>query len=177
MMQQMTSRERNLATFVAVLVIGLVGVMLTKKFTQNYRQLTDQLRSKTFQLSSMKTLITERELWEQRDQLLAAKQPILGNRTSAGNDFLEELKTIASEHSVMIEEPGFGLVQSNKPHYQSVSVQFTAKGSGPDLTNFMKAAQTPDKFVVFTSATIEVAKNEETKMQGKFNAERWFAPK
>jgi hypothetical protein len=58
-----------------------------------------------------------------------------------------------------------------------VSVQFVTKSSGPELVEFMRDAQKPDKFVVFTSAIIEVAKNEETKMQGRFTAERWFAPK
>jgi hypothetical protein len=177
MIQQMTPRERTLATFVGVLVAGLVAIMLGKTFMRNYNTLTLQLRTKTMELASMKTLIVERDLWVQRDQLLSSKQPHLENAGSAAVNFHEELKNLASEHSVMIDQPSLGMVDSSKPHYQAVRVGFETKSNWPDLVDFLHTAQNPDKFIVFTSVTIEVAKNDPSQMHGKFNAERWFAPK
>ena len=176
MIQQMTPRERNLAVIVGVLVVGLVTVMLAKTFTRNFRQLKTQRMDKSFQLESMKTLITERDLWVAREQELKSKQPKLENAGSAGVNFLEEMQNVAKAHSVMIEQPTINTVQS-KPHYQSVSVVFETKSSGPELVNFLKDTQGPSKFIVFTNATIEVAKNDPTQMQGRFTAEHWFAPK
>jgi hypothetical protein len=176
MIQQMTPRERNLALIVGVLVVGLVTVMLTKTFLRNYRQLKTQRMEKSFQLESMKTLITERDLWVAREQELKSKQPKLENAGSAGVNFLEELQNVAKAHSVMIEQPQINTVV-NKPHYQSVSVVFETKSSGPELVDFLRDAQGPTKFTVFTTSTIEVAKNDPTQMQGRFTAERWFAPK
>src|SRR4030095_802365 len=75
MMQQMTPRERNLAMIVGTLVVGLAMVMLAKTFMRNYAQLNSQLTQKKTMLASMKTLITERELWVERDQYLISKQP------------------------------------------------------------------------------------------------------
>jgi len=177
MMQQMTARERNLAIIVGTLVIGLASVMLSKTFLRNYRQLKSQLTQKTAMLSNMKTLITERELWVERDQILTSNQPKLENAGSAGVNFLEELQNVAKQHNVMVDQPSIGIVQSTNKNYQSVNVKFETKSSGSELVEFLRAAQGPTKFTVFTLATIEVAKNDPTQMQGKFTVERWFAPK
>jgi hypothetical protein len=176
MMQQMTSRERNLAFIVGLLVVGLICVMLGKTFTRNHKALKVQLMDKTSRLASMKTMINERDLWVERSQIISSTQPKLENAATAGVNFLKELENLAKEHSVMLELPQVNSVLS-KPHYQSVSVVFETKSSGPQLVDFMKAAQGPSKFTVFTIGSIEVAKNDPTQMQGKFTAERWFAPK
>jgi hypothetical protein len=77
---------------------------------------------------------------------------------------------------VMIEQPVINTVV-NQPYYQSVSVSFDTKSSGPELVEFMAAAQGQTKFTAFKAASLEVAKNDPTQMAGKFTVERWFAPK
>jgi len=176
MIQQMTPRERNLAMLVGVLVVGFVTIMLSKTFMRNFRQLKSQRMEKSFALENMKTLIQERDLWVQRDQWLKSKQPKLENAGSAGVNFLEEIQNTAKAHNVMIEQPVINTVV-NQPYYQSVSVSFDTKSSGPELVKFMAAAQGQTKFTAFKAVSLEVAKNDPTQMAGKFTAERWFAPK
>ena len=176
MIQQMTARERNLAFIVGVLVVGFVGVMLVKNFTKNYKTLKSQVAVKSSNLAAMKTLISERDLWVERNQILSSTQPKLENGATAGVNFLKEIENLAKDQSVMIEQPQVNSVVS-KPYYQSVSVAFETKSNHMQLVDFLRAAQDPAKFIVFASATIEVSKSDPTLMQGKFTVERWFAPK
>src|SRR5436853_692251 len=105
MMQQMTARERNLAFIVGVLVAGLVGVMLVKNFTKNYKTLKSQVAVKSSNLAAMKTLISERDLWVERNQILGTTKPKLENGATAGVNFLKELENLAKDQSVLIEQP------------------------------------------------------------------------
>jgi Tfp pilus assembly protein PilO len=179
MSMQMNARERALAFIVGTLAAVLVTFMLVKVFLKHQRQLTQQIADKTATLGAMRTLIAERELWEQRDAWLNQNQPRLDNANSAGVELLEQIKQIGQKRSLTPTEAQIGIAdgggKATGHAYQAVSVSFTLKGKWQDLVNFLYDVQSPTNFLVFEKATLQLDKEDKTQVSGTFRLAKWFA--
>jgi hypothetical protein len=178
MTSQMTARERTLAAIVGSLVVALITFVLVQVFTKNQRLLTRQFQEKTTALAQMQTLITERELWEMRDQWLLQNQPKLDNANSAVSALLEEVKALGQKHSLTPTDAVLGAPDTSaktRGSYQSVSVSFNVKGKREDLVDFLYDVQTPTNFLVFEKATLQIDKEDKTLISGTFKLAKWFA--
>ncbi|MEQ1862741.1 MAG: hypothetical protein ABMA13_22705 [Chthoniobacteraceae bacterium] len=175
----MTSRERTLATLVGTLVALLVTFVLGKTFLNFQRQLTRQIEDKTTTLAAMRTLISERTLWEQRDQWLTQIQPKLDNANSAGVALLDKVKELGQARNLTPTEPVLSVPEggktAGKAAYQAVSVSFNVKGKWEDLVNFLYDVQTPVNFLVFEKATLQLDKEDKSQVSGSFKLAKWFA--
>lgn len=179
MIAQMTPRERTLAILVGSLVAFFLTFILFQVFTKNQRMLQRQLVDKTATLTQMRILISERELWEQRDQWLTQNQPKLDNANSAVSALLEEVKQLGQRHSLTPTDAVLGAPDANnksKGSFQAVSVSFNVKGKREDLVDFLYDVQTPTNFLVFEKATLQVDKEDKTMISGSFKVAKWFAP-
>jgi Tfp pilus assembly protein PilO len=180
MTAQMTSRERTLAAVVGTLVAVLVTFMLVKLFLTNQRTLSQQFTNKTAMLATMRTLIGERELWEQRDQWLNQQQPKLDNAGSAGVALLDQVKELGKARSLtpteaVIGGADAGAKAAGKGVYQAVSVSFNVKGKWEDIVNFLYDVQTPTSFLVFEKAVLQLDKEDKTQVSGSFKLAKWYA--
>lgn len=178
---EMNSRERTLAFLVGTIAVIFVTFFLVQFFLKQQRLLTQQLRTKKENLLSMRTLIAERDLWEQRDQWLHQHQPHIDNANSAGVNLLEEIKQIAQNHSLTPTDANIGqanpsLRNSGKPSFQPVGVSFKVKGKWEDLVDFLYDVQTPTNFLVFEKASLELDKDDKTQVSASLNVAKWFAP-
>lgn len=172
----MTARERTLAFITAGILLVLVGSILSKTFLRNQRMLSTQLKEKTASLAEMKTLITEREKWEQREAWLQQYQPRLENPDKALPDLENQIKNIAQGHQLTPTDIQFQeLAKGAKTSYQAVGIKFNLKGKREDLVDFLYDVQTPTSFLVFEKATMQIDKEDKTLISGTFHVSKWFA--
>jgi hypothetical protein len=176
MIPQMNAREKTLATIVGALLLSLITYLLLSTFQKHYTKLKNQLRDRQAELTAMKTLSTERELWLQRDAYFREKQPPLANPQGAGVELMNETKEIAKNHSIVIENPLFGTPEV-RPSYQAVSISLETKSKWADLVEFLYEMQAPNNFIVFESAKLTLDQGDKTQVHGNFRLAKWFAPK
>lgn len=179
MSMQLNARERALAFIVGTLVAVVVTFALVKAFLGQQRTLSRQLKDKAATLIAMRTLIGERELWEQRDQWLSQHQPRLDNANSAGVQLLDQVKQIGQQRSLTPTEAQIGAADTGnkaggKPAFQAVGVSFTIKGKWADIVSFLYDVQTPTNFLVFEKATLQLDKDDKTQVSGTFKLAKWF---
>jgi Type II secretion system (T2SS), protein M subtype b len=174
MIQQMTPRERVLSAIVGLTALVLVNLFLVKFFVKNHRQLRTDLVDKKAQLETMRTLLTERDLWMDRDRFIRNAQPKLVDRDGAAVTLLGAVKDIASKHSIVLEnaQPGS---PDPKPQYISVWVSFETKSKWQDLVAFLSELQAPEQFLVFENANLQIDGADKTQMRGTFRLAKWFA--
>ena len=171
----MSAREKILATIVGGTVFLLINLFLIDFFLGNHRRLRADMAAKALRVREMAKLLSEKELWEQRDGWLKQTQPRLANERVASNDLLKHVKEIADKHKVLISEQQFGEAK-RRTHYVSVDVkQLITKSGWDNLLKFLIELQQPNQFIVFENANIEVDTEDKTQFKGTFRIARWFA--
>jgi hypothetical protein len=173
-MTQMTAREKTLATFVGILIVALLTFTLGRFFLRHHRELKNQLASKAAELGAMQALMTERDVWVERDAWMAGKQPRLEKPGGAGVALLEETKKVADSHSVQIKDQVIGTPENRPPNYQSVAVQFKTTSTWSDLVDFLKEMQAPERFIVFEKGGVKL-EADKAKFEGDFRVAKWFS--
>lgn len=172
---RMNKRERVLGALVAGILVLIIAVATLKFMMQKQSLLRAQLQTKKGELQSLELLAAERDTWAKRNMWLDTTQPKLPSQSGVGVALLEELKTIAKDHGVILESPELGL-SDTKEYYQSVPVKIQTKSSWKGLIEFLQALQAPDRFVVIENSEVEVDSGDKTRMHGTFRIARWFAP-
>ena len=170
----MTQRERMLTTIVGSVLLLVVNLFLINFFLKNQRRLSTELTTKTAKLAGMQTLFAEQRLWEERSQWIAAKQPKLTNPTGAGVELLDQVKSIAQKHEVLVKEPVIDRPVDRK-QYSAVAVNLDTTSTYASLVAFLREIQGPDQFVVLENAKLERDTTDKTQMHGRFKIARWFA--
>ena len=178
---QMTARERTLAFIVGALVTGVLSYVLLQFFLKNRLTLNRQFAEKSVMVTGMRTLIAERELWQERDRWIQQNQPKLDNATGAGVDLVEQIKRIGGEHALTPTEANINPdtvsnSRSGPLPYQPVSVSFNVKGKWEDIVGFLYDVQSPTNFLVFEKAALQVDKEDKTLVSGSFKVAKWYAP-
>lgn len=173
-MNRLTSRERLLLVLFlsAFFVVG--NVMLLTSLGQRHARLRADLAAKRSELHSMKTLLAESGPWAEREAWLAAHLPPLSNPEQAGVKLLEQIKTAASAHGVLLESPELGGVETQSA-CRSVAVQLVAKSSWENLIRFLHAMQQPDRFIVFEDANLQADPSNPSQMLCRFKIAQWYA--
>jgi Tfp pilus assembly protein PilO len=176
MTAQMTTREKTLAIVVGVMVVALLSYLLLTQFQKKLTMLRGQLRDKQVELDTMKTLISERDLWLARGEWLKSHQaPLSEDPSKAAGQLLEDAKQIGLKHSITLENVNYGNPVT-KPNYQSISVAFETKSDWKDLVDFLFDVQSPTDFRVFESCNLSLEPDKKM-VRGKFKLAKWYAPK
>ncbi len=175
MIHQMTQRERILAMAVGTIAFILINLFLGSVFVKHFRQLQQERASSTANLTAMKDLLAERDLWTAREKFLDSTQPKLEDRFKAPDNLRTVIKDIAAKHNIVIESPDLGTAAS-QPTYTSVTVKFETKSKWEDLVGFLEDLQAPDRFIVFEHADLSTDPTDKTQMRGKFTVAKWYAP-
>ena len=172
----MTAREKKLVWVVGGVLALMVNFMLVEFFVKNRRQLQEDLRKKTSQLTLDRQTLQERETWEQRSAWMTEHQARLTNESTAGVALLDALKEVAQKNTVLIEAPAIGTPEK-RPYCIAVPVNFETKSSWAGLCGFLREAQQPEQFLVFEKAVLQVDPADNTRMHATFRVAKWFAPK
>jgi Tfp pilus assembly protein PilO len=165
-----------LATVVGTVVLLLVNVVVIKFFVTNQRRLREEFATKTGQLKVMKSRFENKEKWAALDAWVKEKQPVLANESRAGGELLDEVREIAKKTDVQPLEPQI-LNAERRPLYVSVPIAIEAKASPKALRNFLFEMQSPERFIVFESAKLQIDKEDKALMHCTFRIAKWFAPK
>lgn len=173
--ERMNPRERLLAFVVGGLLFALVNYMIWSSLLGSLRAARADLASRESLRAQQNVFLREQKLWENRAEWLVKQQPVMKSPVEAST-LLDEVKQVASKHSVLIENPQIGTSDST-PNYQAVFASVETKSPWPPLVRFLYDVQQPEKFVVFESVNLQIDSGDPTTMRGKFKIARWFAPK
>jgi len=174
MIKQMTPRERTLATIVGLAFFVVVNFALVKVLGRYYRQSQADLTTKTIQIETLKTLLAERDTWNERDQWLQAKMPKLENRDSAAVELRKVISEIAGKHNVTLDKVTLNSPET-RPQYSLVALGFETKSRWQDLVAFLRELQAPERFIVVERLTLKIDEADKTQMRGAFRSAKWFA--
>ena len=153
----------------------LLNLFVIDFFIDNQRRLRGEISSKTRRMQELSKLLSEKDLWEQRDAALQAQQPRVVNERVASNDLLKYVKEVSDKHQAIISDQQLGDAK-RRAQYTSVDVkQVVLKSSWKGLLLFLMELQRPDQFIVFENANIEVDPEDKTKFKGTFRVARWYA--
>jgi hypothetical protein len=175
-MNQLSSREKTLATLVGLIVGIVLNLLLMNFFIKTHRSLRAELASKTSELAAKKILLAEKTMWEQRDAWIQSKLPKLTNEGSVGVQLLDQVKELAKKHTVLVENPAIGTVD-RRGQSMAVTVNIETKSPWRELGAFLRDIQGPEQFVVLESVKIQKDSSDATQMRGWFRIAKWFAPK
>jgi len=171
---QMSQRERTLALGVGGILFLLINLAIwSTLFGMSKNARTEYAAQRTLR-QEQQVYLAEEKTWKARADWLAKEQPTLSNPAEASS-LLTQIKEIASKHSVQIEDPQIGAVET-APSHQSVSATFQTKSGWVPLVHFLYDAQRPTAFSVFEQVNLMVDGNDATVMQGRFKVAKWFKP-
>ncbi len=175
-MTTLSRREKVLAAIVGGTVALLLNGFLLSFFFQNQARLRTDLARREGELKTLRILLEERPVAEQRTAWLQGKQPRLENEQAAAFQLLDRIKAVAQTHVVKLErqEPGKA---ERRTQYTSVPVSIETRSDWKSLIRFMHELQGPEQFIVLESANLQVDKQDQTQMHGAFRIARWYAPK
>lgn len=176
MSTQLSKRERVLATVVGVVVLVVLNLWVISYFVKNHRRLRAELGAKAAQLSTNKLLFADKDMWAEREAWLKKVQPKLENEGKAAVNLKDEIDEVAKKTNLQVLEPQLGTVGRNA-HAITVFVTIQAKASKEALRDFLYEMQTPERSIVFESASLQFDKDDKTQMHGTFRIAKWFAPK
>lgn len=173
--ERMNPRERVLSLAVGGLLFALINYFIWSSLLGSLRNTRTELAARESARAQQNVFLRERKLWDDRSEWLKKQQPVMKSPVEAST-LLDEVKQVASKHSVLIENPQIGASDST-PNYQAVFASVETKSPWPPLVRFLYDVQQPDKFVVFESVNLQIDSADPTMMRGKFKIARWFAPK
>jgi len=173
-MNRINPRERFLICLLAGALFVLGNWALLDSFAKHYARNRADIAAKLSEIRSMQSLIAEAKDSASHDEWIESSQPKLGNSEQAGVQLLDQIKQIARANEVLLENPELGSVEQ-QPRCQAVSVQLTAKASWAGVVNFMHGLQSPDKFIVFDSATFQVDPSNAKQMSCRLKIAKWYA--
>jgi Tfp pilus assembly protein PilO len=174
-LDRMNKREKILALIVAGAIVLIVGMGLINFVIEKQASLRSQLVSKQREITSLESLAAARDTWAARDEWINVTQPQLKSQSGAGVQLLDEVKGIARENDVILENPAIGLPEI-KDAYRSMPVTVETKSSWKALVMFLHSLQAPERFVAIESIEIKVDAADKTKIHGTFRIARWYAP-
>jgi len=175
MTRTLNPRERFMALAVGVILFALLNLIGFSLFRSGQRQRQEALDAKRASRDELRSLLAGRALWDGREQWLAAHQPRLENRDRAAVALLEEIKAVARERNVLLENPQLGTIEAG-PQRQAVSVNVETRSSWEALIKLLSTLEQPEKFIVLETANLQIDSSDPTRMRGRFRIARWYAP-
>jgi hypothetical protein len=150
-------------------------LLLIDSYTSKRAALSAKIVSEKKQLRSLHELMSQGDVWAQREQWLQAKQPHLENPDTAGVQLLDSVKELARRHAVLLDNPTIRTPDA-RPNCISVGVEIETKCAWAPLIEFLQELQTPEQFVALESANLKVDPAADTLVHGRFKIARWYAP-
>ncbi|MDP9292242.1 MAG: type II secretion system protein M [Verrucomicrobiota bacterium] len=175
LLARLSPRERMLAGIVGGAVLLLFNYLFISYWLKTQARLRSEIATRGATIASMQTLVANRETWVQRDEWLQEKQPKLTNESGAGVMLLDQVKELAKNNEVLLENPSFPPAENAK-YYRSVPISVETKSTWPALIAFLRTLQQPEQFIVVENANIHLEASDPSQFRGKFKISKWYAP-
>ena len=176
MKHRLSSREQKLSVIVGGIVFLFVNYLLIEWGWTTHTRLQAAIAGQKKQLRLISSATGDLASWEKRDAWLQAQQPRLENADTAAVQLLDQIKVVAKNHAVLLENPAIR-VSERQPEYVSVSVEIETKSPWTPLIKFLHELQSSGQFVAVESANLKVDASDATQMRGRFRIARWYAPR
>jgi uncharacterized membrane protein YeiB len=173
---ELSKREKFFVAVVAGLVAVLVNLLVIKFFVKTRGELAQQAAQKTQMCESLRLLMENGALWEDRAKWLQKTQPKLEDETVEGNALLNVLKEKASKHGVTLSKQQFGS-QRTESGAVAIPVQFELKANWKNLCGFLSDLQAPERFIVIQQSRLRIDPADATQMLCDMTVAKWFAPR
>lgn len=171
---QMNQRERFLALAVGAVLFLLVNFAIwSTLFGMSAGARTAYAAQRAARKEQL-VYLEEEKTWKQRADWLKKNQPTLSDPAEASS-LLTRVKEIAGKHTVQIEDPQIGAVETT-PSHQTVSATFETRSGWAPLVHFLYDLQRPADFTVLEQVNLMVDGNDATVMRGRFKMAKWFKP-
>lgn len=174
MMNRLSQREKVLAGVVAGVIFLFANLLLFSSLRKEATSLAAKVAGQRSELISLREILKDRPLWEQRGEWLREKQPKLENANQASVTLLEEIKAAAQACEVLLESPELGRLEEREAA-RAVTVTVLARGPWSGLVKFMHQLQQPDLFLVFESVNLQIDSRNPSQMQSRLRIARWYA--
>jgi Tfp pilus assembly protein PilO len=171
---ELSTSEKRLVGIVAVLAALLVNLLVVKFFLTTRSQLAQQAEQKTTLSNSLRLLVEDASLWEERANWMLKHQPKLENDVAEGNALLNLLKEKASKHGVSLSKQQL-VPAKTETGAVAVPVQFEVKAHWKNLCGFLADLQGPDRFIVIQQSRLRVDPADATQMLCDMTVAKWFA--
>ena len=174
MISRLSQREKILGGAVAGILFLFANMLLFSSLRKEAAGLASTVAGQRSELASLREILRERTLWEQRGEWLREKQPKLENANQASVALLEQIKAAAQACEVLLESPELGRPE-DRDAARSVNVTVLTRGPWTGLVKFMNQLQQPGEFLVFESVNLQIDSRNPAQMQGRFRIARWYA--
>lgn len=175
LLARLSPRERMLAAIVGGFVLILFNYLFISYWLKTQARLRTEITTRRNTVASMKTMFANREMWVQRDTWLQEKQPKLTNEGGAGVMLLDQIKEVAKNNEVLLENPSFPPPEKAK-YYRSIPVSVETKSTWAALIAFLRTLQQPEQFIVMENANVHLEASDPSQFRGKFKIAKWYAP-
>ena len=172
--ERMNQRERLLLLLVGGVIFILINLFLWSWLFNVAKRSRTELAARRAARQEQAIFLKDKNFWAKRDEWLQQHLPALKSPAEAST-FLDQIKQTAAKHNILIENPAIGSGETT-PNHQSVFASIETKSPWPPLVRFLYDLQQPEAFVVFDSVNLEIDRNDQTVMRGKFKIAKWFAP-
>lgn len=171
---ELSTSEKRLVGVVAALSGLLLNVLVVKFFLTTRSQLIQQAGQKATMCASLRLLVEDAPLWEERANWMQKRQPKLENDVAEGNALLNVLKENASKHGVSLAKQQL-VPAKNETGAVAVPVQFEVKANWKNLCGFLAELQGPERFIVVQQSRLRVDPADATQMLCDMTVAKWFA--
>lgn len=171
---ELSTSEKRLMGGVAILAGLLLNLLVVKFFLNTRHELALQAVQKTTMCDSLRILVADAPMWEERAKWVQKFQPKLESDAAEGNALLNVLKENASRHGVSLSKQQL-VPAKNETGAVAVPVQFELKANWKNLCGFLTDLQGPDKFIVIQQSRLRVDPADATQMLCDMTVAKWFA--
>lgn len=188
---KLAPRERTLLLITLGVVFCFINIFLFDSFISHRRALVEKINTQHITWEGSKLILAQSDFWNERNQWITAHQPVLkGSTEKANSELLNQIKTLAEQNHVVLENPQFATehsqfasndgdeAASTKPTtYQPIAVRCTAKGDWNSLVHFLAAVQEhPSNFLVPEEVSLRSNTSDPTQMIAELRISKWYAP-
>jgi len=176
-LSELSTSEKRLVGIVATLAAVLLNVLVGKFFLNTRSQLTQQTVQKTGMCDSLRGLMENAPLWEERANWMQKRQPKLESdaaQQNEGNALLNLLKENASKHGVSLSKQQL-VSAKTETGAVAIPVQFELKANWKNLCGFLADLQAPERFIVIQQSRMRIDPADATQMLCDMTVAKWFA--
>jgi hypothetical protein len=176
-LSELSTSERRLVGVVATLAVLLLNILVVKFFLNTRSQLVLQASQKTGMCESLRVLMENAPLWEERANWMQKRQPKLESdaaQQNEGNALLNLLKENAAKHGVSLSKQQL-VSAKTETGAVAIPVQFELKANWKNLCGFLADLQAPERFIVVQQSRMRIDPSDATQMLCDMTVAKWFA--
>jgi Tfp pilus assembly protein PilO len=177
-MSNLSQREKNLLLGCIIVLLTMASVILLKTYLDSKQVLEQKITALKSERNENNSWLKDADFHSKRRQWLEAKLPTTESLGRATGTLLEEVQQAALNQEFKLMRTTLNTPEKT-PHYDEVSVLVMLRGEMPRLLTWLSTLQSPERFMVIKSLTLEQDSRATEKIPQLFatvTLARWFKP-